>query len=950
MWRTEILARAFACCAPLVASVSLGQAGSISFLNPPASVSEGASNAVVTLRRTGGSAGAVSVTCRTATDAPNFGGAQYLEDLTYTEVVLTWASGQTANKTCSIPIINNSVAEATEPFYVNIFNPTGGATISGATGITIQINDDDVPAAGAISFQGAALTFAESVGTLSFGVRRTGGSTGAVSVICSTGTDLAAPNGAQHNLDLQNTYLTLNWAAGDTTVKACQVPIFDDVLVEPTEFFYMNLTGPTGGAVLAAPQNFQINLTDNDVPTFSAVWATSGLEKVWRHEKRAAAGSVTNPSWDGSKIIVKAAREEVAGVNLIVETAANAVSNVSVSIGPLTGPGGATIQNTIARTGNAVFSNQGNPLQVLAARYVQILGINNLFGPGNLHYRANVDERAAPPMVRLPPDKWFTPNAAFSNRSVLASAAPGALWTDRPGANKFAPDALIPMELATINVPANSSQLFALDLWVSNSVIGSSPPAGVYNGTVTIRSNGVPVAAVPLQLTIVGTTLPYKPINGVVMPVGFQDTARRFTGDPFPAVNSANWITARDATKRLLQLLHSYRIAPVEESDGSESSAQSASSPPANNRASLIGTAYLANAGYFGPGQGLGDYAYFIGSYSSWRNYLADTGNPETQPTTISATAIQAMLDNYANWFATNAPGCDYAWYVVDEPDDKPTLIANANTWLQAQASGMGPGKDVISLITHPLVKGNTPAYNDFPLLKRFYSWSAGAANTSVWQSARAAIESQGKQWRMYNGFRPGMGTMSTEDTGVGNALWPLQNRYMGVNGHHFQFSANYMWDYQTNGTQNPAANKDVFNFAMTYGTVPVTNDSVYGWQAYNGTNGDGVLAYPGKDAFYPSSNYGLNGYFPSFRLRAIRLGINNELWAQKAAAAAPTAFAASLSQLLGAANSGVPQISYQIGVFNASDPTFQRGGATWSENSTDYENARLNWISLAGF
>ncbi len=131
---------------------------------------------------------------------------------------------------------------------------------------------------------------------------------------------------------------------------------------------------------------------------FTAVWAASGLEKVWRYERRVAGGqSPKSAVFDGTKIVVKAAREEVPGVNLILETT-GAVNGVSVSIGSLTGPAGAVIQNTVKRTGNQVFSNEGSPMQVLAARYVQITGINSC----GLDYCAYVDERVVPPSVQLP--------------------------------------------------------------------------------------------------------------------------------------------------------------------------------------------------------------------------------------------------------------------------------------------------------------------------------------------------------------------------------------------------------------------------------------------------------------------------------------------------------------------------------------------------------------------
>ncbi len=60
----------------------------------------------------------------------------------------------------------------------------------------------------------------------------------------------------------------------------------------------------------------------------------------------------------------------------------------------------------------------------------------------------------------------------------VVSAVDGG-WNDRPGANQYVPEALIPMEVGAVDIPASSSQLFALDFWLSSSVLGSPPPAGV---------------------------------------------------------------------------------------------------------------------------------------------------------------------------------------------------------------------------------------------------------------------------------------------------------------------------------------------------------------------------------------------------------------------------------------------------------------------------------------
>jgi hypothetical protein len=136
----------------------------------------------------------------------------------------------------------------------------------------------------------------------------------------------------------------------------------------------------------------------------------------------------------------------------------------------------------------------------------------------------------------------------------------------------------------------------------------------------------------------------------------------------------------------------------------------------------------------------------------------------------------------------------------------------------------------------------------------------------------------------------------------------------------------------------------------MTFGSKPVAPDPLYGWKTTNGSNGDGVLVYPGRDRYYPGSDYGLDGFFPSFRLRALRLGINAELWAGLAANADAAKAEADLTAFLGAANGGVPQLGYEIGVFSQADPTYQYGGVTWSEDPARLESLRLGFMATAGY
>jgi YD repeat-containing protein len=91
---------------------------------------------VFTVTRAGGTS-----QTQTISYGPLDGDAWYGSDYTVTGSTLTFAPGETT-KTISAPTINNTVAEPTEFFRMNIYDASGGATISDSQGIG-TINDND---------------------------------------------------------------------------------------------------------------------------------------------------------------------------------------------------------------------------------------------------------------------------------------------------------------------------------------------------------------------------------------------------------------------------------------------------------------------------------------------------------------------------------------------------------------------------------------------------------------------------------------------------------------------------------------------------------------------------------------------------------------------------------------------------------------------------------------
>lgn len=114
---------------------------------------------------------------------------------------------------------------------------------------------------GAVHFSKTDYQELENGGAVTVQVQRLLDSAGAISV------DYATSNGtATAGSDYVATSGTLNWADGDTSEKSFQVVLLDDTTeLEWNETILLNLTNPTGGAIIAAPSQAQITIEEDDI-------------------------------------------------------------------------------------------------------------------------------------------------------------------------------------------------------------------------------------------------------------------------------------------------------------------------------------------------------------------------------------------------------------------------------------------------------------------------------------------------------------------------------------------------------------------------------------------------------------------------------------------------------------------------------------------------------------
>ncbi|MFT3785152.1 MAG: Calx-beta domain-containing protein [Tepidisphaeraceae bacterium] len=108
---------------------------------------ENGGSAVLTVTRTGDASSAASVNW-TAVNGTAIAGTDYgtLGNATPPSGTLTWAAGDSAAKTITIPILDDLISESAEAFTVNLSSPVNAVTAAATLTGTVSITDNDLAA------------------------------------------------------------------------------------------------------------------------------------------------------------------------------------------------------------------------------------------------------------------------------------------------------------------------------------------------------------------------------------------------------------------------------------------------------------------------------------------------------------------------------------------------------------------------------------------------------------------------------------------------------------------------------------------------------------------------------------------------------------------------------------------------------------------------------------
>jgi len=401
-----------------------------------------------------------------------------------------------------------------------------------------------------------------------------------------------------------------------------------------------------------------------DLLNIARVWAVDDGEKV-RQEDLAhwAADSPLNRVWDGARVNLFGGRNEIVAFQLILEAGASAASDVDVTLESLS-DGAYEIRNT-----------SDDPTRYVG-RFIEIF----------LEHYVYVDPAERSLNTDLP-DAQPEPDEAYAgwlpDQLVPIEAPPGARAHGQGGA---------PFAIA----PASNQ-----GVWFDVYIPRDAPP-GTYTGTIRVTENG-------------GTATWVIPVSLEVLPFTLPDETHLRTFFHFPA-----WIIDKHGvptnfpesdTPEYFELLGTYMaMAHRHRMNLVDSQMREFEDFRDHLAGYYTGEFYTQDRGYAGPGEGLGDTLYSIGTYDQPANE-SDLATPESpwdagcrSGFCPSQEVWQAESDKWVTWLEENTePGRVLLFkYMADEPNNEGSEavyedIRTKADWIRTNP---GPGSRLKTFMT----------------------------------------------------------------------------------------------------------------------------------------------------------------------------------------------------------------------------------------------------------
>ncbi len=336
------------------------------------------------------------------------------------------------------------------------------------------------------------------------------------------------------------------------------------------------------------------------------IWAVDDGEKIFQDDlsNPLKAGGGDNSVWDGSKVSLFAARNEIVAFQLILEADVTGANDVNVTISDLTNDA-ATIQGS-------------HPLPAP----------NDYISVG----------------VELFTEHYFDISTPSWNSDCGGLGWSGAA---KPNLTGMIPDALVPFAAmqgkggAPFEIGASLNQGVWVDIYIPRTAA-----TGIYTGTATVTVGGTPTTTIPIELEVLDFTLPDE---------NHYKTMVFYSKDTLIERHNTGWCTPEmwDMMLAYNRMAHRHRLELIGCGNSDE----------ANNLiGTLNGDAFTTAGNYDGPGMGVGNSLFSIATYGGW--WAQDQSYYETE----SDTWVNWFNDNGLGdleyfLYLTDEPGPDmYQW------------------------------------------------------------------------------------------------------------------------------------------------------------------------------------------------------------------------------------------------------------------------------------------------
>jgi hypothetical protein len=543
-------------------------------------------------------------------------------------------------------------------------------------------------------------------------------------------------------------------------------------------------------------------------------------------ERDARDAPATSPVWDGKAVKLFAAGNEIVAFQLIVRAGRPGIRQLGASL-PVLAPAGNGPVLRYAPPGDDPSDFRGRDIALYTVHYMHVTR------PGRADHIYTPDG----------PDAPADPTGWKPVQLVPENARPG-----RGG---------LPLAVAAGD---NQALWFEIDA-------GDRPP-GRYRGTVALRADQQ-VVNVPVELELLPFALPAAP-SLTAMVYYESEQPRLYQG--------------ADLDARYHRFAHRQRIELVAGYD--QPGVPPAEATPFDR---FSGSDFTPQAGYAGPGQGVGNRvlpATFYGPGDGWDDRA------------LAWKRADAWMDFVGQKFR----GAITFLYLPDEPREEqfPDIVAFARR-LKANP---GPGGKLPLLVTHQPHPGLAGAVD---------IWCSTPALFD--QDVAARERAAGRQHWFYNGGRP-HGPALVYDAPISDA------RVIGWMAFKAEVPVYFYW-HAVHWQHN--RQKQVGPRQQNVWADPVTFDSRRADGRGEFANGDGVLLFPGTDRLHPAEDRGIAGPIGGVQLANLRRGLQDHQYLTLARQRGHGDLVARLLQTI------VPRVFAQAG-----------RQVSFPESSAPFETARM--------